>query len=165
MRTSRCSRLLLFFCFTALAGCAGGVAVTPESIREARARWDRANVRSYDLEWSSAGPRNAQYVVAVRDGRVKTIESITTDGRRVVVKPVDTRFYSVDGLFMTIDEELAQLDQPSPFGQPKGTKSVLRFTPDPTYGYPKSYRRDVMGSPVALTIDVNRFTPATTEAK
>ena len=157
--------LLLFGCLTTLAGCAGGVAVTPESLREARSRWDRANVRSYDFEWASAGPRNAQYIVTVREGRVKNIESLTPDGRRVVVKPVDTRFYSVDGLFMTIDEELAQLDQPTPFGQPKGTKAVLMFTSDPRYGYPKSFRRDVMGSPTALTIDVISFTPVTTEAK
>lgn len=165
MRTSKSSRLLLFFCLATLAGCAGGVAVTPESLREARARWGRANVRDYDIEWACAGPRNAQYIVTVREGRVKTIESLTPDGRRIVVKPFDTRFYSVDGLFMTIDEELAQLDQPSPFGQPKGTKAVLMFSPDPTYGYPKSFRRDVMGSPAALTIDVIRFTPANTEAK
>jgi hypothetical protein len=60
---------------------------------------------------------------------------------------------------MIIDEELAQLDTRAPFGQPKGTKAVLRFAPDPELGYPRSYRRDVLGTPLALAIDVIRLEP------
>jgi hypothetical protein len=62
--------------------------------------------------------------------------------------------YSVDGLFTTIKDEIAQLDQPSPFGQPKGTSAILKFTPDPDLGYPKGYRRDVLGTPKGVSIDV-----------
>ena len=36
---------------------------------------------------------------------------------------------------------------------------MLRFTPDPQLGYPRSYRRDVLGTPQVLAIDVTRFTP------
>ena len=61
---------------------------------------------------------------------------------------------------MTIADELAQLGTSTPFGQPKGTKSVLRFTPDPELGYPRRYRRDVLGTPLALAIDVIRFEPS-----
>jgi hypothetical protein len=39
---------------------------------------------------------------------------------------------------------------------------VLRFEPDPKLGYPRSYRRDVLGTPQALAIDVVRFEPAAT---
>ena len=36
---------------------------------------------------------------------------------------------------------------------------MLRFTPDPELGYPRRYRRDVLGTPLALAIDVIRFRP------
>jgi hypothetical protein len=148
-----------FVLVLALAGCAGGVDVTTQSIRSARARWDGANLRDYDLEWTSSGLSNSHYIVTVRNGRVRLIETLALDGRRGVVKPVEPEFYGVDGLFTVMEEELAQLDQPTPFGQPKGTKAVLRFTPDPNLGYPRNYRRDVMGAPKPLAIDVIRFSP------
>src|SRR5207249_7466069 len=85
--------------------------------------------------------------------------SILPDGKGLAVHPEKPEFYGVEGLFMIIREELAQLKTDTPFGQPKGTKAVLRFTPDPKLGYPRRYRRDVLGSPLALAIDVIRFQP------
>lgn len=136
--------------------------MTKESIRAARARWDKADVHDYDLEWASSGLSRSHYVVSVRNGRVRSIESIAVDGRRQEVTSPEPKFYGVDGLFMIIADELSQLDGPAPFGKPKGTKAVLRFTADPVLGYPRSYRRDVLGSPMALAIDVLRFTPTPT---
>ena len=46
-----------------------------------------------------------------------------------------------------------------PFGEPKGSRILLKFDPDPRLGYPRSYRRDVVGSREALTIDVVRLDP------
>jgi hypothetical protein len=143
-----------------VAGCAGGEDVTGESIGAARARWAKAEVRDYDIEWESSGLSSSHYVVAVRNGQVRTIEGIAPDGRRFPVKPPEPRFYGVEGLFMIIADELAQLETETPFGKPKGTKAVLRFRPDAVLGYPKSYRRDVLGSPMTLPIDVIRFTPS-----
>jgi hypothetical protein len=80
----------------------------------------------------------------------------------MVVHPAEPRFYGVEGLYMIIGDELAQLETSTPFGQPKGTKAVLRFVPDPQLGYPRRYRRDVVGSPLALAIDVIRFEPEST---
>jgi hypothetical protein len=164
-RTRRGSRPILSFtslCLFLVSGCAGGEVVTAESIRAARARWEKADVRDYDLEWESSGLSKAHYVVSVRNGRVRSIESIAHDGRRREVTSPEPKFYGVDGLFMIISDELAQLEGETPFGKPKGTKAVLRFTPDPVLGYPRSYRRDVLGSPMPLAIDVVRFAPSTT---
>ena len=144
---------------SAFPGCAGGEPVSSRSLDAARAKWERAGVRDYDLEWGSSGLNPSHYVVAVRDAKVRTVESVAPDGRRYEVKPAEPRFYSVEGLFLTLAEELAQLDAPTPFGQPKGSSTVLRFSPDPTYGYPDRYRRDVVGAPMSLAIDVIRFTP------
>ncbi len=140
-------------------GCAGGDEVTEQSLRKARVRWAKAGIHDYDLEWTSSGAMNSRYAVAVRGGRVESVKAVAPDGRTHLLKPSEPRYYSIDGLFLTIANELAQLDQPEPFSRPKGTKAVLQFTADPEYGYPRHYRRDVLGAPAALAIDVVRFAP------
>ena len=151
-------RLALLLVLPMLAGCAGGQDVTPRSIRDARRLWDRAGIRDYDLEWTSTGLRSSHYRVSVRNARVESIESIY-QGKAYPVRPARPEYYGIDGLFLTIEEELAQLQTATPFGQAKGTKAVLRFTPDPQLGYPRSYRRDVLGTPQVLALDVTRFAP------
>ena len=101
----------------------------------------------------------------MRGGEVRKIESILPDGTRIVLKPADTRFYSVDGLFLTIADELAQLKTDHPFDQPKGTKVVMRFKPDPKLGYPHWYRRDVMGTSLSIAIDVVKLVPQVSNSK
>ncbi|MGE3818868.1 MAG: DUF6174 domain-containing protein [Isosphaeraceae bacterium] len=142
-----------------IIGCGGGEEVTDRSVAQARRIWERAAVTDYDLEWVSTSPSRSRYAVEVRGGQVRSVSSITPDGRRFPLKPAEPRFYGVDGLFLVIADELAQLQTEAPFGRPKGTRAVLRFTPDPTYGYPRSYRRDVVGAPASLAIDVVTFAP------
>ena len=144
------------------AGCAGGVDVTSENLKAAKALWQKANIRDYELEWTSSGPTNARYIATVRDGKVAAVEGVAPDGRRYTVKTAEPRYYGVDGLFLVIADELAQLELDAPFGRPKGSRAVLKLTTDPEYGFPRRYRRDVVGAPVALGIDVIRFEPAST---
>jgi hypothetical protein len=158
-RSSCAIRWFLAGVLLAFAGCGGSEDVTSRSIAEARRRWEHAGIRNYDLEWTSTGLSRAHYVVAVRGGEVRSIASILPDGRSMEVHPAEPKFYGIEGLFMVIGDELAQLRTRTPFGQPKGTKAVLRFTPDPELGYPRRYRRDVLGTPLALAIDVVRFRP------
>jgi hypothetical protein len=148
-----------------LAGCGGGEEVTSQSIAKARKVWARARVDDYDLDWTSSGTNNAYYRVRVRDGKVRTVEQVLPDGRTVELHPGEPRYYGIDGLFLTMADEYAQLGTDRPFGQAKGTTAVLRFTPDPKYGYPRSYRRDVVGSPRPVAIDVVRFVPEPPPAK
>ena len=68
-------------------------------------------------------------------------------------------------VFLTIADEYAQLGTDRPFGKAKGTTAVLRFTPDPKYGFPRSYRRDVVGATLPVAIDVVRFVPDPPRAK
>jgi hypothetical protein len=159
IRLRSASLLAVGLALAALSGCAGGEAVSTSALASAKAKWERAGVRDYDLEWATSGLSRSHYIVEVRDAKVRTIETVAPDGRRYEVKPAQPSYYSVEGLFLTIAEELAQRDMPSPFGQPKGANTVLLFTPDPTYGYPRSYRRDVAGAPMPLAIDVIRFSP------
>jgi hypothetical protein len=142
-------------------GCDRGQAVTPEALAEAKRLWTQAGIRDYELDWSTTGPNNAHYIVTVRAAEVRKIDAIQPDGRRIELHPGSPRFFGVDGLFLTIADELAQLSTDRPFGQPKGTKVVMRFHPDDKLGYPHWYRRDVLGTPLAVTIDVNKIVPST----
>ncbi len=154
----------LGFLLLTLQGCGGGQEVTSQAIRDAQRRWIEANIRDYDLEWVSSGHRTGHYFVYVRGGRVRAVHALLPDGRMIEQKPADPEPYSVDGLFGLMEDELVQLDTERPFGRPSGTKAVLRFTPDPELGYPRSYRRDLLGSSQGVAIDVIRLQPNSEEA-
>ncbi len=139
-------------------GCAGGREVTPEALNSAKDLWARAAIRDYELEWTTSGMNSARYLATVHGGLVHKVESIQPDGGRIPVTG-EARYYGVDGLFLTIASELAQLNSENPFGQPKGTKVVMRFEPDPKLGYPHWYRRDVMGTLRGVRIEVTRLVP------
>ncbi len=141
------------------AHCSGGQSVTPEALAAARQVWADAGIRDYDLEWTASGRMSAHYYVTVREREVREVESIASDGRRSEVHPPAPRFYGVDWLFTTIADELAQLKLDRPFDQPKGTRVVMIFAPDPRLGYPRFYRRDVLGTSQGLAIDVIRLIP------
>jgi hypothetical protein len=156
---TRINRMAVLSLLPILAGCAGGEELTVQSLGKARRLWDQAQIRDYDLEWTSSGLNHGHYRVAVRKGKVRSIESIQPNGRSTTVATAEPRYYGVEGLFTTLKDELAQLQTPEPFGQPKGSKVVMRFTPDPKFGFPRRYQRDVLGTPQALAIDVIRFVP------
>jgi Family of unknown function (DUF6174) len=150
----------------ATAGCGGGQEVTPESVQAARQLWNRAGIRDYDLDWSVSGRNNAHYLVTVRDGDVRKIESIQPDGRKFPLRSNEAGMFDVDGLFKTMDEELAVCSKAErPFDQPKGTKVVMRFKPDAKLGYPHWYHRNVLGTPASMAIDVNALTPVPAAAR
>lgn len=148
----------------AAPGC-GGEPVTRESLAKARQRWAQAGVKNYNLEWTTSGKTRAFYRVTVRDGEVRSVEQVLPDGRVITLHPGQPKYFGVDGLFLTIAEEYAMLRTDRPFGQPKGTKAVLLFTLDPKYGYPRSYRRDLVGAPLPVAIDVVSFTPDPPEGR
>jgi hypothetical protein len=144
----------------AVAGCGSGQVVTPEAVQAARQLWTRAGIRDYDLDWSVQGRNTARYFVTVRGGEVRRIEAIRPDGSKVPLRSEEPGMFGVDGLFRTIDEELAVCSKSErPFGEPKGTRVVMRFEPDATLGYPHWYHRDVLGSTISMAIDVNAMTP------
>jgi hypothetical protein len=146
-------------------GCTGGQEVNPAAIAAARRLWTQAGIRDYHLDWTVTGPRNNHYFVSVRDGEVRKVESIQADGHRVELHPGAPRYFGVDGLFLTIADELALCETDRPFGQPAGSKVVMRFEPDPKRGFPHWYRRDVMGTSQGMRIDVIGMFPTSPTAK
>ena len=140
-------------------GCAGGKEVTPAALEAASRLWKQAGIHDYDLELKVTGQNNAHYFVTVRGGDVRRLESVRPDGGRFELHSFQPRYFGIDGLFLTIADELALLKTDRPFGQPKGTKVLMRFEPDSKRGYPHWYRRDVMGVPQGMRIDVIRRVP------
>lgn len=158
----RCAFLAL--AIFAVAGCDSGQDVTTRAIANARRTWEHAGIRNYDLEWTSRGTRDEHYFVYVRDGKVQAVRRVARDpgtGKPIVLTahPADPSYYGVEGLFEVMDEELKLALDENPFGQPKGSRVVLKFTPDAKLGYPHDYRRDVSGAALSLAIDVLKFDP------
>jgi hypothetical protein len=142
------------------SGCGRSQTATAEAVNAARRLWSRAGIRDYDLDWSVSGRNNAHYLVTVRGGEVQRIDAVQPDGGKVPLRSNEARMYGVDGLFRTIDEELAVCGKSeTPFGAPKGTKVVMRFLPDEKLGYPHWYHRDVLGTSASMAIAVNALTP------
>ena len=160
-------RIVAALALLVFSGCSGGEDVNTRTLSKAQALWDGAGIRDYDLEWTTSGDREGHYLVFVRGGVVRRIHAFVEDRRarvvrEIVVKPGDPSYYGVEGLFRIIREEQAQMEvDPAPFGQPKGTRVLLRFAPDTKLGYPKRYRRDVVGRPKGLALDVIRLERST----
>lgn len=157
------ARSAVFVVLLALCGCGGGVEVNALNLAKARALWDGAKVRDYDLEWTTSGDQIGHYLVFVRGGSVKAIHAFVEDRkarklREIEIKPGDPSYYGVEGLFKIIAEEQAQCAEGgSAFGGSNGAKMLLKFTPDAKLGYPRRYRRDVVGQPRRLALDVVRL--------
>jgi hypothetical protein len=139
------------------AGCSGGENVTTEKIAAARQLWAKAGIRDYNLEYTTA-PAHGHFLVTVRDGVVQKVEGFGPRGERNELHPAAPRYYSVDGIFITIADELAQLEQARPFDQPKGATIVMKFKTNAKLGYPEWYRRDIMGTSRSARIDILRLT-------
>jgi hypothetical protein len=163
---STAGRALVYSVLVLSQGCGGGLDITERSLRDARRLWNQSNIRDYDIEWTATGPRNGHYLVTVRSGRVSAVRSvldnpraIRANGGRDVIEahPAQPAAYGVDGLFQILEEERELAAAERPFGQPKGSRVLLKFTPDPKLGYPRRYRRDVVGSNQGIAIDVVRF--------
>jgi hypothetical protein len=144
---------------TAVAGCSGGQAVTTENLDAARQLWAKAAIHDYDLEYTTA-PANGHFLVTVRNSEVKKVEGVGPGGERNELRPAEPRYYSVDGIFTTIADELLQLKKDRPFDQPAGTTIVLKFKTNPELGYPEWWRRDIAGGTArSARIDIVKLTP------
>ncbi len=124
--------------------------LTAEEVAAARRVWEDAAPDAYTLELEMRGALNERRVVVVRQGRVV---SMTAGG---VEAPESAREYgSVEGLFDTLDAEIANASDPR--RRIGGGEVVLLARFDPTWGYPSYFYRHVMGSPNDIEWKVVRF--------
>jgi hypothetical protein len=130
--------------------------LTREDFEAAQARWKDKAPGSYDLDIVVAGSRPGTVHVEVRGGAVT---AMTRDG----VAPSQRRtwdVWTVEGQFDVIALELAAASEPeADFGGAKGSQLVLWAIFDPEYGYPRRYRRVIIGSPQEADWETMRFNP------
>jgi hypothetical protein len=157
----RLAQVVILLSILSTVGCGGGQPVTPETLEAARTRWKQAGISDYELEWTLTGPNSAHYLVTVQGGAVRKLVMIQPNGDRTERRSFEPRYFGVDGLFLTMADDLIQCTAERPFGQPREAKVVMRFSSDPTLGYPLWYRRDVMGARQGTKIDVIKLSRTT----
>lgn len=135
----------------AVTGCGQGQELTGASLDEARAKWQEAAVKGYDLEWVSRGKQAGHYLVYVRDGQMKQVRSVQPDGRELLLEP-EQWSHDVEALFQLLGKELSA----------KAGTQPVRFKADGRLGYPSWIRGEAA---LGLSIDVIRLddTPALKE--
>jgi len=113
-------------------------------------RWQEHAPSGYSLKVRIGGAREADVVVEVRDDRVETM---TYNG--IVPRTASAReAWTVVSMFDWLDRELEmadELDQPA--------RTTLRAGFDPHFGYPRVYRRLMLGDRPSVHWEVTHFEP------
>jgi hypothetical protein len=132
-----------------------GEPLTAAGLEAAEARWRDAGPRDYDLAVSVRGAQSGEHRVEVRGGRVV---AMTTGGA-----PVDPRvwpYWSVEGLFRFLREELAAAERPrEAHGADGSAQVVLRVAFDGELGYPRRFLRHVLGGGAGIEWEVTGLAP------
>ncbi len=112
--------------------------VTRERLAAARVLWESAAIADYDLELEFSGVQPGKYHVKVRGG---TVAELTLDG-----KPTNSNapeYFTIDGLFQTLDEYLDHCENPTTGVFPEGSQIWLRMRTHPKLGYPVRFIKQV----------------------
>ncbi|MGE0609789.1 MAG: DUF6174 domain-containing protein [Pirellulales bacterium] len=130
--------------------------LTRQDFDAAFQRWSEHGPDSYQLDVTVQGNQPGQIHVEVRDGAVT---AMTRDG----ITPSQRRtwdYWSVPGQFDMILLELdSQTDPHGEFGGVDGSNLVLWAEFDPHWGYPRRYRRVLLGARQEMEWEVTRFEP------
>jgi hypothetical protein len=141
--------------------------VTRERLEGARALWSRAQVKNYDMDLETRGAQSGRYHVEVRDGH---LAGITRNG--VTADPAAGEYWTVDGLFQVIEEELDAAEQPDNAAFGPRSQVWLRARFDSRLGFPIRFVREVKpatgpsttgyvpsAASLGVEIQVRRLTP------
>jgi hypothetical protein len=126
-----------------------------ERLEAARATWEQAGPRSYDLDLEIQGERPGPVHVEVRGGEVT---EVTINGR--APSPHTRHTWTVEGQFHTLEQELLLAEDPVHQMQIKiGASLRLRCEFDAKYGFPRAYQRTVSGGGPDVFWRVTSFIP------
>lgn len=128
--------------------------VTVEAVDVAEARWRAAALPGYAMDLKLEGRQPGRVHIEVRGGEVV---AMTRDGQT----PSQRRtwdYWTVPGQFDTIRQDLESAQDPAQgFGAPAGARVILRAEFDRLLGYPRKYQRYVLGTPLDVEWQVERF--------
>ena len=129
--------------------------LTAAELEQAERRWQVAGIENYDMDVKVSGRQPSSFHVEVRKGKPV---SLTRNG--VAPRRGMWDVWTVPGLFDTLHQELELAADPAgPFDSPPGTQVVQRVMFDERHGFPKKYQRIVMGTPLEVAWEVQRFRP------
>ena len=129
--------------------------LTRAAYESALQRWEAQGPANYELDLTLEGRRAGHIHVEVHRGEVT---SMTRDG----IEPAQRRtwdYWSVPGQFDTLDRELELAADPQAGFHASAGAVVQQAEFDPTYGYPRRYRRFVLGSDQELDWQTTHFKP------
>jgi hypothetical protein len=112
--------------------------VTREALAKCEQLWEQSQISSYDWDLGVSGDQTGQYHVEVRNGQPT---AITLNGRPAESHAAE--YFTVQGVFQTIEEELDLADNPSSQAFPPGSQVWLRMRCHPELGYPVRFIRQV----------------------
>lgn len=125
----------------------------PEDLVAARAKWEAARVRDYDIVIRLSGRQSGEIKVSVRGGEPT---AMTRNG----VQPKQERTWepwTVPGMFDTLDVDFENAKNPKEkFGNDAAGVN-MRCLFDERYGYPKKYLHQVLGRHQDLEWEVTEF--------
>jgi hypothetical protein len=128
--------------------------LTRADYEAAVARWEKNGPADYDLDLELAGNRPGKIHVEVRHGKVT---HMIRDG----VEPSQQRtwdYWSVPGQLDTIGEEMEMAKHPAiSFNLRSDTEVVMWAEFDPVFGYPREFRRAVLGTPYEVHWTTTQF--------
>jgi hypothetical protein len=127
--------------------------VTLDELDAAERRWNERGPASYRMNIAVGGRQPGPVEIEVHEGRVTRM---TRDG----VTPSQQRtweYWTTPEQFETIRQDIDSAHREGGFGAPPGTKTILRASFDPQYGYPRHYQRMVLGTDLNLDWSVISF--------
>jgi Family of unknown function (DUF6174) len=149
----------------AIGAVAGLVVFALTSVRRPPPPLTQADFEAATKRWLEFAPSNYLMTV-VLSGRQSGTMAVTVNGDRpisVVRNGVTTpertwEYWTVEGLFEIIREDLQGLDQPErAFGVKDTSQLVQQAEFDAALGYPRRYRRAVLTTGDAIEWDIVRF--------
>ena len=127
--------------------------VTTEQLEAARRRWQQAQITDYDMELEVSGAQSGRYDIAVRQGK---LQRMVRDGHPA--SPIQGKYWTVKGLFRTIELELQWQQPPVSTGTPPpGNTMVLLARFDSKLGLVREYSRQMTDESRSVRIRLHRF--------
>ena len=138
-----------------MMSCAKGLPLTRAALKESQLRWAANGLPSYRLELEVAGDKieTGAFVIEVRNNRI----DFATRNDQELQEP--DHFYTVDGLFKFLSNELELGQEPGRyFGASPNSRIYMNVHFHKTLGYPIRYLRAVTETKQNITVTVTKLT-------
>jgi hypothetical protein len=125
--------------------------LTSESLEAAMARWEAEGPENYDLEMMLRGREHGTIQLEVRGG-----EPTAMRRNGVVPQRRTWEYWTIPEQFAMIERELTG-DPRQLFGVANRSQVILHAEFDPQLGYPRRYRRQVLGADQEIHWEIVKF--------